>query len=221
MILFVLGAFIFFISLFILALATFIEKKRQKNSTLHNRAALERDSPTSQRDTARDWKELVDREDVIIVDTETTGLAADAEVLEIAVIDTTGKTVLHEYAIPEGEISKRAIRVHGLTREALEEKNARPWPEIHEELVPIFKKSKIILAWNSSFDHRMIRQTSQRFNLDVPRRRWRCLMREHARGGRSQKLGNVAESLEISAVDAHSALGDVKMTLEIVRHADV
>ena len=35
------------------------------------------------------WDELVEREDVLILDTETTGSGERAEIIEIALIDTT------------------------------------------------------------------------------------------------------------------------------------
>ena len=40
---------------------------------------------------AQEWSELLDRQDVLIFDTETTGNGERAELLEIAVIDTTGR----------------------------------------------------------------------------------------------------------------------------------
>ena len=40
---------------------------------------------------SRDWTSLINRRDVLIVDTETTGLYKLAEVIEVVAVDTTGK----------------------------------------------------------------------------------------------------------------------------------
>ena len=59
---------------------------------------------------------LLNRIDVLVVDVETTGLGDRAEVLAIAVIDTTGRVLLDTVSMPQGRIPTEASNVHGLTR---------------------------------------------------------------------------------------------------------
>ncbi len=54
------------------------------------------------------WNDLLDREDVLIVDTETTGLDAKAEVIEIAAVDTCGKIRIHALTLPAGPVPREA-----------------------------------------------------------------------------------------------------------------
>ena len=53
------------------------------------------------------WKSLLDRRDVLIVDTETTGLDSTAEIIEIAMLDTTGKPRFEALALPAGRVRDR------------------------------------------------------------------------------------------------------------------
>ena len=76
----------------------------------------------------RIWKSLLDRRDVLIIDTETTGIDDNAELVEISIINTTGATVYNELVMPQGHIPHAATRIHGLTREKLEGARALPWP---------------------------------------------------------------------------------------------
>ena len=78
---------------------------------------------------AREWHGLLGRRDVLIVDTETTGTGAGAEIVDIAIVDTSGKVVYAEPVLPEGRIPSAASAVHGLTRSRLVAMGARPWAE--------------------------------------------------------------------------------------------
>ena len=52
--------------------------------------------------------EVDNRTDVLIFDTETTGIKNDDEVIEIGIIDTTGKERYHGLIMPEKSISREA-----------------------------------------------------------------------------------------------------------------
>ena len=45
---------------------------------------------------------LLNRTDVLVVDVETTGFGDRAEVLAVAVIDTTGRVLLDTVSMPQG-----------------------------------------------------------------------------------------------------------------------
>lgn len=81
------------------------------------------------------WAELLDRLDVLIIDTETTGLGERAEVIEVAALDTTGALRFHALSLPEKPIPRDASGIHGLTRRKLRAEGARPWPKVHGDLV--------------------------------------------------------------------------------------
>lgn len=85
--------------------------------------------------------------DVLIFDTETTGLNSP-EILDIALVDLTGKSLLKSKICPKTEeIESDAFSVHGIgiTKESLQ--NAPKW----EDIAPLFYRlieGRILLSYN-------------------------------------------------------------------------
>ena len=123
---------------------------------------------------------LLNRPDVLVIDVETTGLGERAEVIAIAVIDTTGRVLLNTVSLPQGRIPTKASDVHGMTRARLRSMGARPWPEVHAELRPLLLGAHIALAWNAEYDCRLLEQTAGRHELTLPPVVWRCVMQTEA-----------------------------------------
>ena len=121
---------------------------------------------------ARDIPALLGREDVLVLDTETTGLGRNAEVIEVVAIDTTGTLRSSALSFPFGPISRGSWEVHGLSAEALHAMGARPWPEVHPALVPVLREAEHVLAWRADFDARVLEQTAAFHNLALPPARW-------------------------------------------------
>ena len=69
--------------------------------------------PKPQTQTAKLWLDS----DPLFLDTETTGLHDDAEIVDVAVIDITGRSVLSTLVRPAGVIPVAATRIHGITPE--------------------------------------------------------------------------------------------------------
>ena len=65
----------------------------------------------------------------LILDTETTGLDDDAEVVELAVIDCAGTVLLDTLVRPSGPVPAEAAAIHGITDAMLAD--APTWSEIH------------------------------------------------------------------------------------------
>lgn len=114
------------------------------------------------------WREMLDRSDVLILDTETTGLDMTAEVIEVAVVDTTGALRFEALSMPEGPISEKATWTHRLTKERLREAGARPWPDVWAELDPVLSSASVVVGWNAEFDERLLRQTNERHDWYYP-----------------------------------------------------
>ena len=62
---------------------------------------------------ARDIPALLERDDTLIVDTETTGVGRGAEVIEVVAIDTTGALRLSALSLPVGPISHESWKFTG------------------------------------------------------------------------------------------------------------
>ena len=163
---------------------------------------------------------LLDREDVLILDTETTGMS-NAEVIEVSVINTKGDTLLDTLVKPRTTtMNPYAYRVHNISMSML--KDAPGWPDILPQLHDIAKESTV-LAWNASFDARMLEQSSTVWDLEHPRWLFVCAMRLYAK-----KRGIKPRGLHKAVVDenlsylleeyvSHRALGDVRFVLEVLR----
>ncbi len=120
---------------------------------------------------------LLRRADVIFLDTETTGLDATAEIIEIAVIDVAGRTLLDTLVRPDGTIPADAARIHGIGDAMVA--GAPRWPETHRLLAPLLA-GRTVVVYNADFDHRLIRQMNHRFGLTLPDVDWQCAMRQYA-----------------------------------------
>lgn len=175
----------------------------------------------------RQWRALLDRCDVLILDTETTGFSKAAEVIEIAILDTTGAVRFEALSMSVGSIPAAASDVHGLTRAALRKAGAPAWPEYHDAVARLFRGAALVRAYNAEYDARLLEQTAARHNLRWPPVTLRCVMEAYAehrgvpgrKGGyRNHKLQD-ALAYEGASVagPAHRARGDTLATLAIMR----
>jgi|TARA_R110002153_G_scaffold120048_2_gene265235 DNA polymerase-3 subunit epsilon len=115
----------------------------------------------------------------VFVDTETTGLSDDDEIIEIAVISEDGEVLLDTFVkhTSRVEISKGARNIHGIKKRRL--KNAPSWDEIYPKFMDAVK-GKNILTYNSDFDERLINQTCLAWNLPKPLNKYFCVMKLYA-----------------------------------------
>lgn len=95
----------------------------------------------------------------IIIDTETTGLDPNSghRVIEIGCVELvnlvpTGN-VFHQYINPDRDVPEDAVRIHGLTRDFLQDHPL--FNEVVEEFLEFVEEAKLI-AHNAEFDMRFI-----------------------------------------------------------------
>lgn len=113
------------------------------------------------------------KEKFIILDTETTGLGKNDEIIEISIIDLEGKVLLDTFVKPRVPISKAAFNIHGISEEKV--KLADTWDIIWPKVKNIVSNKRII-AYNSQFDIRMINQSCKSNGIDIPKLRHICMM---------------------------------------------
>ncbi|QEY23182.1 DNA polymerase III subunit epsilon [Neisseria animalis] len=93
----------------------------------------------------------------IILDTETTGLYPDSgdRLVEFAGLEMINRQMtersLHLYVHPERDMPEEAAKVHGLTIEVLEEKNAPPFAAVGREIAEFIRGAELIIH-NARFD---------------------------------------------------------------------
>jgi inhibitor of KinA sporulation pathway (predicted exonuclease) len=118
------------------------------------------------RSEAINWAlNILDNDDnCFILDTETTGLRETDEVIEIGIIDMDGNTVFHSYIKPlrRKSIPAAAAKIHGITMAKL--KGAPTMIDIHPQIRNLLK-GRIVIAYNASFDKRLLKQTFDKYDL--------------------------------------------------------
>ena len=76
------------------------------------------------------WAYLLDRDDVLVLDTQTTGLDADAEVTDVAVINTRGRVLLYD----------------------LRRAGATSYRDVHGPLMRVLDRASTVCVYNAGFD---------------------------------------------------------------------
>lgn len=158
---------------------------------------------------------------VVYLDTETTGLDAAAEVIELAIIDAAGLPLVHRRFKPARPIPVEASFVHHIfDRHVVHAPRfADCWPEIAQRLV-----GQRVIIYNAAFDVRLIAQSLRPLpGLDP--HQTECAMEAYAAwyGAWSARHGSYTyKSLAFAAAatgDApdHSALGDARACRAVVR----
>ncbi|MCU0463228.1 MAG: 3'-5' exonuclease [Anaerolineae bacterium] len=173
--------------------------------------------------------DLVIRGGYVVLDTETTGIGQDAEIVQIAVIDSSGQTLLDTLVRPVRTIPADASRIHGITDAMVAD--APTFPALMPKLIELLTGQDIIV-YNATFDRRMFHTSAEACGL--PKTEWKTLARWHCamefyaelwgewnewhQSYRWQKLTAAIyqQGIEID-VRAHSALGDCLMTLALIK----
>jgi len=104
---------------------------------------------------------MIDYESALILDTETTGLSEDDQIIEIAAVDWYGTPVIDYRIKPSVAIDPDAHAVHGISLEDL--KDCPSWPEVESEIKALLFGQPVII-FNADFDMRMIVQTSEAYD---------------------------------------------------------
>ncbi len=169
-------------------------------------------------DTARRWIDA----NAVIIDTETTGLDRKAEIIEIAVIDCSGRVLLEERVRPTVLIPRAATNVHGITNRDV--RDAKTWPLLENSFREIVA-DRCVVIFNSSYDVRILRQTASAHGLKAPLRARdaECAMltyTDYFHGypdGRWIGLAAAARQEGVPADVSHTALTDCRMTLGVIK----
>ena len=162
----------------------------------------------------------------VILDTETTGLDEDAEIVEIAIIDNHGNVLFNSYIKPSQPIDETsvAVGIHGITNATVA--NAPTWREAYPKILPILL-SKAVVIYNAQYDTRLINQTNAKYGLGNVHLNAHCAMLKYAEfygeenyysgGYRWQSLAKAMQQTGNQFKGkAHSALADCLAVFDIL-----
>lgn len=176
-------------------------------------------------------KELFTRPNFCILDTETTGLDEDSEIVEIAIIDKNGNRLINQLVKPTKRIPSDVIGIHGITNDEVKDAPSlkKVWPRIER----VLKKQKRIVVYNVAFDRRLIEQSCGKYDIEakLDRFTWECAMMGYAEfygewsdywgGWKWQKLITAARwashYLDCDHYGTHRALNDCRNTLLVLK----
>jgi hypothetical protein len=144
-------------------------------------AWLDRPKRVRDRLDALSWSQtLLELPYAVILDTETTGLIEgpeknpNAEVVELAIISVKGKTLYNGRFRPLYEIPSHVIGIHGITNDAV--KKSPAFANEYEKIQKILH-GKIVVAYNSKFDQKIIANTCRIHDIPMPDNlSWECAM---------------------------------------------
>lgn len=114
----------------------------------------------------------------VYLDTETTGLGPDDEVVDIAVVDRDGRRLLDTLVRPARPIPPSATAIHGIRDDHV--LAAPAWPEVHRALIPLLAGRRVVV-YNAAFDRRLVLGCCRRHGLALDEAEWECAMLQFAR----------------------------------------
>tara|TARA_Y100000310_G_C20569502_1_gene757257 strand:- start:226 stop:816 length:591 start_codon:yes stop_codon:yes gene_type:complete len=166
----------------------------------------------------------------LFLDTETTGLGADAEICEIAIIDYRGRTCLDRLIKPSKPIPPDAEAIHGIANKMVE--TAPSFDRFRVSLIDLLR-NRVLIVYNLEYDMAMMAQSFKAHGVSSPD--WRalhvrpmCAMKMYADyfgdfnddygTNRWVKLSDAAEQcgLELPE-DLHRARADAELTLGVMK----
>lgn len=174
------------------------------------------------------FKELVRSNEFVILDTETTGIGPSDEIVQIAIIAWNGATLLDTLIRPVRIIPQDATDIHGITNAMVQD--SPTWGDIEPVVVNLLNLCPHIITYNSAFDSRLMNQSSRLAGANINWLKglsWFCAMEAFAevygewnqfKGSyKWKKLEQAAAHYQLPVNNAHTALGDCQMTLQVIR----
>ena len=176
---------------------------------------------------AAQWaREMLDGE-FVIFDTETTGVETTDEIIQIGIIDHTGAVIFESKIKPEQSIQNS--QYHGITDDDV--KDAPEFKAVYQQIADAMT-GKLVLAYNYSYDRRMLEQVCRKHGLEMPVFGGNgCAMEMFAQfhgewnsyhgNYRWQKLRDALASFGLKHEDfgdaEHDAVTDAKATLAVIK----
>lgn len=168
------------------------------------------------RNAIAQWARHMINHGAVVVDTETTGLTP-GNIVEIAIIDITGATLLNTLVNPGRHIPEDVTLIHGITDAMVA--NAPTFSAICEQVTDLLSQQPTVI-YNAEFDTAFLR--AEGVSVYEPY----CLMRKFAvwHGDRRnrhdykwQTLATACQIMNIERTAQHRAHADASDTLKLLR----
>ena len=157
-------------------------------------------------------RELLDS-NALILDSETTGLGSDAEIIELGVLDMQGRVIFNSRLRPRLNTGHRGIdagaaAVHGIRLEDLA--GAPTLLDLYDDLVGVLARGRRVVIYNANFDQRMLVQSCTAWGLAAIPLAAECAMKQYRAYCWSKRWVGLRGG-------DHSALGDCLAVLALLQ----
>ena len=163
-------------------------------------------------------------DDFVVIDTETTGLGQDDEVVELSVLDSNANELYHSFFKPEKEMHWSATKVSGI-----EDQHLQGSPTFSSEWDKIVAAvdGRRVAGHNIGFDRRMIQQTLEKQGMDGqaicdkmfddPIDSWR-IAQQSSVGKGHRSLGSLCEAMGVEESPNHRTSYDCLGVLYVLQN---
>jgi DNA polymerase-3 subunit epsilon len=172
---------------------------------------------TTTREQAAQWaRELLARADLIVLDTETTGLGPSDQIVQLAIVDRTGAVLLDTLVKPTCPIGRDAYFIHRITEAMLAD--APPFAALVEtQHLASLLTGRRLAIYNADFDIRLLRQSASAAGVTLPPLSADCVMRAYSRWVGQWNPRRHDYRWQALPGGDHSALGDARACLTVLR----
>lgn len=151
----------------------------------------------------------------LFLDTETTGLGAVDEIVEIAIVDSAGSVLFESFIKPTRPIPPESTAINHISNDML--RGAPVWREAWPQVEAVLK-GRWIGTYNADFDLRMFKQShiANGMAWDSPPGRFFCVMKLYAdfypySSGKFQRLEDAGRRCGIVIPNSHRAKDDTQL----------
>ncbi|MFH7242335.1 MAG: 3'-5' exonuclease [Spirulina sp.] len=155
---------------------------------------------------------------LVVFDVETTGVAIEDEVVEIAaqkLVNGQPAETFHAYISDAADVGD-SEQVHGYSNEFLRQ-HGQPGRRVLEQFFQ-FAENVLIVGHNVGFDIGMVTTQAQRLGLPAPNWAWADTLNLARRfvEAENYRLGHLAQVLNLPTTPTHNAMDDVTTTVELL-----
>ena len=163
----------------------------------------------------------------LYLDTETTGMHRNSEVIEIGIIDDQGEVLFDQLIHPRVKIDPAAGLIHGITDKMLAD--APTWEQVWPQVATVLQ-GKRVGVYNAEFDLRLMKQSTSRSWLtwSLPDANFFDIMKLYARfygdwdpfhkSFRYQSLEIAGRQCGIKLPNSHRAVDDCLLTRALLHY---
>jgi DNA polymerase III epsilon subunit-like protein len=194
------------------------EEIRHSKNRLCRDCSIERYTIQAGREACLWAAQLLREKDFVVIDVETTGLDAKAEVIEIAIYNAAGESLMNTLVKPTVPVNESARAVHRITDEELA--NAPTLAAIESDLRAALSSAGRVIAFSDGFDHKKLNHSLSVWGL-APAGTFEDAQKRYSAyvGEWSNKYNDIRRQ---GLYGGHRAAGDCLRLLEVLKHmADV